>query len=278
MTWGLTAKRRMVQTLSLALLHSNVFGSAAASRFCLPVMNCEACAVAWLGCPIGMLGKSLAFREVPWFMLLMVLGAGVLAGRFLCGWVCPMGFLQDLLHKIPSRKFRLPPWASGVKYAVLAVTVIGVAWWVGTESPFYYCSFCPTAGLQVVLPIAIADHDWSGVAGRLAKMTLMAAVLLTGVLVSRSFCKVLCPVGALVALTNRLTPFRLKVDAEACVGCAKCDTRCPMDVPVTRHREEGAAPVNRDLECIACLNCQSVCPVGAIQPQVLPAKRREVES
>ena len=277
MAFGLTVKRRVVQTASLVLLHSNVFSSAAAARFCLPVMNCDACAVAWLGCPVGMLGRSLAFNEVPWLVLLMVLGAGVLAGRLFCGWVCPMGFLQDLLHKIPSRKYQLPRWAAYIKYAVLAVTVVGVAWFVGSESPFFYCNFCPTSGLQVVLPIAIADHDWSGVADRTVKMALVAAVLISGVLVSRSFCKVMCPVGAWVALTNRLTPFRVNVDGGACVGCRKCDKSCPMDVPVMRHREDSAAPVNRDLECIECLNCQASCPVTAIHTRVLPARQEEVE-
>lgn len=278
MAWGLTVKRRIVQTVSLAVLHSNVFGSAVAARFCLPVMNCDACAVAWLGCPIGMLGRSFAFNEIPWLVLLMVLGAGVLVGRLFCGWVCPMGFLQDLLHKIPSRKFHLPRWASAIKYAVLAVTVVGVAWFVGNESPFFYCNFCPTAGMQVVLPIAIADHDWSGVTSRLVKMGFVAAVLISGVLVSRSFCKVMCPVGALVALTNRLTPFRLKLDGETCVGCKKCDKNCPMDVPVMRHREDGASPVSRDLECIECLDCQARCPVQALRPQILPSSRKEVQS
>lgn len=278
MTWGVTARRRIVQTLSLVAFHSNVFGSAALSGYCLPVMNCEACAVAWLGCPVGMMGRAFAFHEFPWLVLLMVLGAGVWAGRVLCGWVCPMGFLQDLLYKIPSRKFRLPRWTAAIKYVVLAVTVVGAAWVASNESPLFYCNFCPTAGLQVVLPVAITDHDWEGVTGRPVKMALVALVLVSGVLMSRSFCKVMCPVGALVALSNRLTPFRLNVDGGACVGCRKCDTRCPMDVPVMRHREKGAGPANRELECIACLDCQSVCPVAAIRPQVLPSNRKEGKS
>ena len=272
MRWGLTATRRAVQTLSLVAFHSNAFGSAALARFCLPVMSCEACALAWLGCPVGMIGKSVAFHEFPWLVLLMVLGVGALVGRLLCGWVCPMGFLQDLLHKIPSRKFLLPRWTTAIKYVVLAVTVFGAAWFVGNESPFFYCGFCPTAGMQVVLPVAIADRDWSGITSHLFKMSLVVAVLVSAVFVSRSFCKVMCPIGALVALTNRLTPFRLKVDGEACVGCRKCDKQCPMDVPVMEHGGQGAAAVNRELECITCLGCQTACPVQAIEPHVLPER------
>lgn len=275
MAWGLPAVRRGVQTLSFAAFHSNFFGIGALAGYCLPVMNCEACAVAWLGCPIGLLGRSLAFHEGPWLVLALVFGVGALVGRLLCGWVCPMGFLQDLLHKVPSRKFRLPRWAAAIKYAVLAVTVVGVAWWVGVESSFYYCNFCPTAGMQVVLPIAIADHDWSGVVGRPVKIGLVVAVLVSAVFVSRSFCKVMCPVGAWVALTNRFAPFRVKLDGAACVGCRTCDARCPMDVRVMRHREPGSGAVSRDTECIECLTCQAVCPASAIHAQVLSAARKE---
>ena len=269
---GITAARRTVQAAAFAFLHSNVFGSAALARFCLPVMNCEACAVAWLGCPVGMMGRSLVFHEIPWLVLLMVLGLGVLVGRLFCGWVCPMGFLQDLLHMIPSRKFRLPRWTACIKYGVLAVTVLGVAWFVGTDSPYFYCGFCPTAGIQVVLPAAIEDIDVSRLTWQPVKMILVVAVLVSGVFISRSFCKVMCPIGALVAITNRLTPFRIKVEGETCVGCKKCDKGCPMDVPVMWHREAGAAPVNRDTECIECLTCQSACPTNAIGTQVLPKR------
>jgi polyferredoxin len=175
-------------------------------------------------------------------------------------------------------KFRLPRWTATIKYVVLVVTVVGVAWFVGNESSFFYCSFCPTAGMQVVLPTAIADHDWSGVTGRPLKMGLVVAVLVAAVFVDRSFCKVMCPVGAWVALTNRLTPFLIKVDAPACVGCRTCDRRCPMDVPVMRHREPGAGAVNRDTECIECLTCQTVCPAQAVHVHVLPSGRKEDES
>ena len=136
---GVNAKRRLVQSLSFVLLHAN-FWSVAAERFCLPVMNCEACALAWFGCPIGMIGRSVSFLEVPWVVLGIVLFFGVLLGRFLCGWVCPMGFFQDLMYKIPGLKFRLPRFLLWFKYAFLVLTVIVVAAILGMDTLLFYCS------------------------------------------------------------------------------------------------------------------------------------------
>lgn len=272
---GLVAMRRIAQTVSFGLLHSNFVGTSALSRVCIPVMSCEACAIAWLGCPIGMIGRSLAFHEIPWLVLLMTVGVGLLVGRAFCGWVCPMGFLQDLLHKIPSRKFTLPRWTAGIKYAVLLASVFAVAWFIGVDSDYFYCNFCPTAGMQVALPIAIIDRDWYGITSRIPKSTLVVVVVIAAVFINRSFCKVMCPIGALVALTNRVTPFRIKLDSETCVGCRKCDKSCPMDVPVMAHRAAEAGAVNRDLECVECLDCQDACPVSAIHPHVLPQTRKE---
>lgn len=275
MFWGLTAIRRGVQTLSFALLHSNFFASSAASRFCVPVMSCEACAVAWLGCPIGMIGRSLTFHEIPWLVLLMTVGVGILVGRFFCGWICPMGFLQDLLYKIPSRKFTLPRWTGAIKYGVLAASVVAAGWFIGVGSGYFYCNICPTAGIQVVLPAAFSGGGWGHISDNAIKMAMVVVVIIGAVLASRSFCKIMCPVGALVALTNRLTPFRLKLDGKTCVGCRKCDKTCAMDVPVMSHRADKANAINRDLECIECLACKETCPVKAIHPHVLPQRKKE---
>lgn len=259
----LTTQRRIVQCISLALLNFNAFTFTFGTRFCLPVMNCEACALAWLGCPIGMMGRSIAFLEFPWVPVLLVLGIGIAAGRFLCGWVCPMGFLQDLLYRIPTRKIRLPRWTTWTKYAVLALAVVAAARWLGYGANLFYCSFCPTSGLQVVLPIMIQDGQWTLDGMRAVKMAVVVAVVGMAIFHHRSFCKVMCPVGALIALASRFAAIPLRLDKARCVGCRTCSKSCPMDIPVMQHRTTGAA-INRRLECISCLTCRQSCPTGAI--------------
>ena len=117
--WFLAPLRRAVQTVSLLLLHSS-WGPELKS-FCLPVMNCHSCALSWFACPIGVYVHYAGYRLFPFLAVGTVLIIGVFLGRFLCGWVCPFGFLQDLLHKIPSPKFRLPRWTAAIKYVVLVV-------------------------------------------------------------------------------------------------------------------------------------------------------------
>ncbi|MBT3192592.1 MAG: 4Fe-4S binding protein [Verrucomicrobia bacterium] len=265
MSWLLSTRRRVVQALSLVLLNSNFWGMGTES-VCLPIMNCEACAIAWLGCPIGMIGSNLAFREWPLLVLGMTLVVGALVGRFLCGWVCPMGFLQDLIYKIPSLKFRLPRWATWIKYGFLVGTVFVLGFFFGKEpdvSPFFFCNFCPTAAIQVVLPDMIAYQDYALTFGRSLRLGVLVAVLLISLGVHRGFCKVMCPVGALIAIANRFSFLSLRLNKSACVSCSKCDKSCPMDVPVMSSPEKGRA-VNRDSECIECLTCQQSCPTAAI--------------
>ena len=291
MSLALTTRRRIVQILSLIALNMNLW-AISSERFCLPVMNCEACAVAWLGCPIGMLGRSLVLPEFPWVVFVSLLAVGVFAGRFLCGWVCPMGFLQDLLHKIPSPKLHLHRFAAYGKYAVLALTVFAVPLWYALKplpagagpagasaeavevdpallepphvhNPFFFCKLCPTAALEVVIPAMAQENGIHFDRERTIRFSILAVVLIGAVLSHRSFCKVLCPVGALIAVSNWFSLHRVRIKPDACVRCKKCNKKCPMDVPVMQSQYRRRA-INRDTECIGCLTCEEVCPTRAI--------------
>jgi polyferredoxin len=72
---------------------------------------------------------------------------------------------------------------------------------------------------------------------------------------SRPFCKVICPLGAILSLFNRISYFRLWIDEGKCVRCGRCYRRCPMGLKV--YEEKNA------LDCIRCFNCKS-CPNGAV--------------
>ncbi|OVE80514.1 hypothetical protein BVY01_00060, partial [bacterium I07] len=91
---------------------------------CVPFLNCHACPTALMSCPIGMLQHFAAIKKWP-FLLIGFLGIiGTTVGRSACGWLCPFGYVQDLMYKIKSRKFSIPKPLTNMKYVSLAVLAI----------------------------------------------------------------------------------------------------------------------------------------------------------
>jgi len=209
------------------------------------------------------MSASIAFHEWPLLVLATLLVIGALVGRFLCGWVCPMGFLQDLLYMMPKPKFSLPRRLSLVKYGVLALSVVFVAFFLGKGSPYFFCNLCPTAAIQVAIPEVIRHRLFSTTHLLNAKFIILIAVVVLAIGSSRSFCKILCPIGALIAITNRFSLLSIRIRNDTCVDCFACEKACPMDVPLVKTLESGRA-VSRHLECIECMKCEEACPPGAI--------------
>src|SRR5512137_2589992 len=87
------------------------------------VFHCYSCPLSSFACPIGVLANYAALApvafEVPYLLLGILLVVGAVSGSLACGWACPFGFLQDLLAKIPTPKFRLPTWTGYFRYVVL---------------------------------------------------------------------------------------------------------------------------------------------------------------
>lgn len=136
--------------------------------FCFPAMNCWACPAAAFGCPIGAIGNFLAIGLVPFLAIGLIALAGAFLGRFICGWVCPFGFLQDLMAKIPipgrkkNRRFRFPPALGYLKYAFLVITVLWIPVAYGTArndwksgSDYFFCNICPAGTLEAAIPVRI---------------------------------------------------------------------------------------------------------------------------
>ena len=87
----------------------------------------------------------------------------MLLGRFVCGFLCPFGWLQELLHKIPGKKFstkKLKP-LTYIKYVVLLFAVVLlpvlVVNDVGMGDPFFCKYICPQGVLEGAIPLAIAN-------------------------------------------------------------------------------------------------------------------------
>ena len=185
-------------------------------------------------------------------------------GRFICGFLCPFGWFQELLHKIPTKKLstkKLKP-LTYLKYAVLLVMVVLLPAFlvndVGMGDPFFCKYLCPQGVLEGAIPLSLANSGIRAALGKLFtwKFSILLAVVALSVVFYRPFCKWLCPLGAFYALFNRVSLLQMKVDGHKCVSCGKCARACKMDVDVTKTPNH--------TECIRCGMCVSACPTGAV--------------
>ena len=233
---------------------------------CVPGLNCYSCPAATGACPIGafqaVVGSSkfkFTYYITGFFILL-----GVLLGRFICGFLCPFGWFQDLLHKIPGKKFstaKLKPLRY-LKYVILVVFVILLPAFVtnslGMGDPFFCKYICPQGVLEGAISLSLANSGIRAALGHLFtfKFTVLALFIILSILFYRPFCKWICPLGAIYSLFNKVSFLKIQVDHEKCVGCQKCSRVCKMDVNVVDTPNHP--------ECIRCGECMKACPTDAI--------------
>lgn len=234
---------------------------------CVPGLNCYSCPAAAGACPIGafqaVVGAS-KFRfsyYISGFLILL----GVLMGRFICGFLCPFGWFQDLLHKIPCKKFstkKLKPlrW---IKYIVLLLTVILLPAFlvndVGISDPIFCKYICPQGVLEGAMPLSIVNEGIRQALGVLftRKLIILLVVVVLSILFYRPFCKWICPLGAFYALMNKVSLLGIQVYDRRCISCGKCARVCKMDVDITKTPDH--------TECIRCGKCIKECPAEALR-------------
>lgn len=237
----------------------------ASKSVCAPGLNCHSCPAAALACPVGAMQAVAAqpdrfFSAYAWGFVLLI---GLILGRAVCGFLCPFGFFQELLHKIPSPKKELFAPLVYVKYLVLLLLVVifpaTLVDFAGFGRPAFCEYLCPAGTLTAGLPLILTRVELRGVLGNLfaLKFAVLIAVFVGSVAVYRFFCKMLCPLGAIYALINRFSLYNLRLDEARCVKCGACRRACPMAV-------DPAQKLNLS-ECIRCGKCARICPKGAIK-------------
>jgi polyferredoxin len=197
---------------------------------------------------------------VPFIALGTILLLGTIFGRAFCGWVCPFGLLQDLLHKIPSPNWVVKRWMRSVKYVLLVVSVLLVPFFWGIETKAFFCKLCPTATLESLIPRALIEGNYASLAAGWIRILVFAGFIILAIVSLRSFCKIFCPIGAILAICNRFSGYSLRYEPSKCSSCKRCLKECPMDIQVEEFRRESASSVvTVPSECILCLHCTKNC-------------------
>ena len=237
-------------------------------QFCVPGMNCYSCPGALGSCPIGSLQALFAARQRSFgaYVIGYLAVIGLFVGRFVCGWLCPFGLIQELLYKIPSPKITVPEKPDRVlrylKYLVLIVLVFALPFFYrsqhGAGEPFFCKYVCPVGTLEGGIPLVLLDPLLRGALGWLFrwKFLLLLLCVASSIFIYRPFCKYICPLGAFYGLFQKLSLIRLRVDEHKCVDCGLCAATCKMDVDP--HKTPNSS------ECIRCRACVKVCPMHAL--------------
>jgi polyferredoxin len=188
-------------------------------------------------------------------IFLAALAMALLFRKAFCGQVCPVGFVEERLGRLGQRlglARSVPVWLERLlrlpKYLLLAFFLGSV--WLSMDGDaieaFLRSSYNITADARM---LRFFLHPG------LPTLAVLAALTVAGLVWRGSFCRWLCPYGALLGLLALAGPLALRRDPDRCTGCGRCRRACPLDIPVTRG--------GRPLECSGCAACVLACPTPA---------------
>jgi polyferredoxin len=177
-----------------------------------------------------------------------------------CGWICPLGFLQDLVSNF-SHVFqkRIPGFRRALATIRKRNTWLGIAdrylrylkylvlaWAVGGSAYFGFMVFRDYDPWATLLNLV----EFSFTPG----VIVLVVILIAAFFVERPWCRYACPLGAASGLLGKLSPVYIKREDSACKICKVCTNACPMGLQV--H----TANTIKSVDCISCLECVGVCP------------------
>ena len=218
---------------------------------------------------VNSLADHVLYRGLFWALIVLI--PTFFLGRFFCGWICPLGSLNQFLGGIRSRSKQRQARIAANRYKTWQVTkyVLLIAGltaaicrssMVGWVDPFSL--FVRSVGVSI-LPAAASKkyyvvyqpHYWSSVLVGVVFLALLAMNLR----VTRFWCRALCPLGAMLGVASRWSFLGLHKDPATCNHCNRCMVDCQGgDDPV------GGVPWHKS-ECHLCLNCVEACPHGSLQ-------------
>lgn len=255
--------------------------SGAEKAYCVPGLNCYSCPGALGACPIGALQATLGSHQYQFafYVLGFLVLIGAMIGRGVCGFLCPIGLIQDLFYKIPLpkplKKCKLLPADRVLRWTKYIMLILFCVWlplfsvdFVGQGLPWFCKYVCPSGTLMGSIPLLAVNESLRSVAGGLWiwKMLILVLLLVLAVAVYRPFCRYLCPLGAIYGLFHPISWYRFYKDEKACTNCGLCQRACPFDIDVKKKPNS--------VECIRCGRCLDACPHGCLTTSFEQLKRQ----
>lgn len=272
---GFSRLRLWVQVIYTIITNGYVYGylngkiyKGSTKYVCVPGLNCYSCPGAYASCPIGALQAALNERnmQVPFAVLGFFFVFGSLFGRFVCGWLCPFGLFQDLLHKIPLFKKRKQlPCHSVLKYGkylvLFGLVIVGSSFvFSGFAKVPAFCKYlCPSGTFMGAIPLLAMNEQLRAQIGGLFywKLLILVILLVVSIKIYRPFCQYLCPLGAIYGWFNRFCLVQIHWESAKCTSCMACKKACPVDLPPEQ--------ISVSPECIKCGKCVDACHADCLK-------------
>ncbi|MBO0889202.1 4Fe-4S binding protein [Candidatus Bathyarchaeota archaeon] len=236
----------------------------------------------------------------PWLPVGIMLVVGAILGRFMCGWICPVGFLQDVITTVKGRvdsvEKRAHVYWIRLKYVLVVLAFLisgslGLSVYYGSGGDYQnslgpfasgvFVAITPDGTLFGTLPMMLAG-SWTFLTGQstltstaiskglgaISPLTWLNIIILVGFVyaawrIPRFWCRYICPVGAIMAVTQKNSLLGMHRDPIKCSDCKECETACPMQIPILDLDWKKF----NDSECILCMACIDACPAGALSPK-----------
>ncbi|WFD10078.1 4Fe-4S binding protein [Tepidibacter hydrothermalis] len=172
----------------------------------------------------------------------------VIFGRILCGFICPFGFIQDVLTFI-REKLHIPAFRFSektrnklklLKWILLFIFLVGIE----------LCELCPVRA--IIPPLTGSGFEMDGLS-----VLIAIVVIVGGFFKNRLWCNY-CPMGYFVGVFHKFSFIKLKKDCTACTECGVCYEACPMDIKSIYTEREKEDITTSD--CIFCMKCIDSCP------------------
>jgi len=275
------------------------------SLFLLALVN-MAPLMPWLALPVSTpysafssFQTMLSTPILPLLPIASILLFIILLGRSLCGWVCPSGFIQDILSEVKRKHTTITPethsWMKNIKYLILGAILLvscslALSLTLGMGDPYKralgvfstapYTTLSPEATIFILIPESVKQlQQWMATSPLIpleqlwaiiiqippffyVRLVIAAVFIVASVYVPRFWCLYFCPMGALMAVLNGFSLLGMRRDITKCTRVRACVEKCPMRVRILDLPWEKF----NDPECTICLDCVDACPKKALKP------------